>query len=360
MSLSTATTLGLSLRAARHLRWTSTSTRHVSTGVPSPAVTARKANAEPQTQTKPQGHKGKSASVKNMDQAALVRNIETIQATYQDDPYHDIWAQNVPVMDLELPYRTAVWGGSKYFSLGERIKQIITNRRNWLKSSFAKVMMWSNNSFPGLDLWDFRGIKYWIYTLPLEVMRSTRSTYWLEGLRKEAFESYCQVQKAIARNDSGLVEVYASAKTPYHHDIKRLMAKSRGSGCAYVWNLHAPPNPKHTHTTILSIRASPTHLGPREPPEGRLTVQALVKVQTYQSLEIYDRHAKPLHEAAENTPPVLTTSYSASNQRFIKQRTSAPVNEVTEYFVFEKKMYMPTMKWVIRERLYPAEDRVPV
>ncbi|KAK7041434.1 hypothetical protein VNI00_009300 [Paramarasmius palmivorus] len=361
MSLATATTLGLSLRAARRLRWSSI--RYVSTGIPSPDVTARKANAEPQTQTKPQRPSPKAqaaakrAQMKDMDQELAAKEISKMHAMVQDDPYYDLWAQALPVMDLELPYRTALWQRSRYSSLGERLKQIITNRRNWIKNSFAKAMMWSNNSFPGIDLYDFSGIKYYLYTLPLEIVRSTRSGSWLEGLRTEAFESYCQVQKAIARNDTNLVGMYAAHKKPYHSDAKRLMAKNRND-CALIWNLHAPPNPKHVHASILSVRAAPTHLGPREPSGGRLTVQALVKIHTFQSLEIYDKHAKPLHESTENNLPVLTTS--ASNQRFIKQRTSAPTNEVTEYLIFEKKMYMPTMKWMVRERIYPQEGRVPI
>ncbi|KAF9262326.1 hypothetical protein L218DRAFT_960462 [Marasmius fiardii PR-910] len=315
--------------------------------------------------SEPKAVENKDKEVSDEDAAAGIQQV-TLQM--QNDPQWDPWAQPIATLDVVLPYRTAPWSGSSYGSIKARLQQMWNNRLNALKNSFNKSIMLRYNSFPGVDMDELGGMNYFL-KVPVQILSGTKSaakpSSWLFGLRNEILESYCDAQKAIANKDRITLSSYAQSH--YLSDCTRFLRKQAPTA-RYIWNLHAsdpttstelPPNNK---TTILSIRAIEGHLGRSPPPGGnRLCIQVLAKVETLQSLEIYDASGKALHapspmlQTDPHQRPVINTS-AAKN--FRHKRTPADPHPQTEYLIFEKKMYMPGQKWSIRERVYPREGAI--
>ncbi|KAJ8081540.1 hypothetical protein PM082_007385 [Marasmius tenuissimus] len=290
--------------------------------------------------------------------------IRKVTLSMQNDAQWDPWSQPIATLDVMLPYRTAPWSGSRYQSIKARFQQIWDNRLNAAKNSFNKFIMYRYNSFPGIDLEEFGGLNY-LLKVPVQIFTGTKSaskpSSWLSGLRNEVFDAYCEAQKAVANKDRTALGSYTQSH--YFNDCIRLLRK-QGSTLRYVWNLHTsgPTSTTEHKTTILSIRAIEGHLGAQPPADGnRLAIQVLAKIETLQSLEMYDASGKSLHSASPTAStdahqkPVIASSIP---NKLRHKRVPAPAYSQTEYLIFEKKMYMTGQKWSIRERIYPKEGAI--
>ncbi|KAJ3995834.1 hypothetical protein F5050DRAFT_226317 [Lentinula boryana] len=168
---------------------------------------------------------------------------------------------------------------------------------------------------------------------------STKPTSWVAPLRKILLENYISVQQALAKHDKE--ELSRLTQLPYYQETEKLVKKGKAN--TYVWTLQGETSP----AKIISIRSTEGHLGSAPPPYGnRLLVNALVKFDTEQSLEIYDAQGNALH----------TPEPGASKKG---SRVPAKKYRLTEYYVFEKRMYYNT-PWQIKERLYPKPGKQPL
>lgn len=118
--------------------------------------------------------------------------------------------------------------------------------------------------------------------------------------------------------------------------LAKIPAKHR-----WYWQLHKELSPLQ----ILSLRSQEGYLALNEPVFGnRLVVQAVCRIETEQSLEMYDGRGKPLHALEEGA--VWTPG----------SRVAAQKRRVLEYLVLEKKMWLDT-PWYFRDQLWPEAGR---
>ncbi|KAJ3782646.1 hypothetical protein GGU10DRAFT_74935 [Lentinula aff. detonsa] len=251
----------------------------------------------------------------------------------------DIWAQPVDTLDVMIPYATAPWSKSKFSSIKERLSQWLLNQKNKGKSIFSMMRLVSYDSLPGTDSQTMGLMGALRMPLHLCTSSSTKPTSWVAPLRKILLESYISVQQALAKHDKE--ELSRLTQLPYYQETEKLVKKGKAN--TYVWTLHGETSP----AKIISIRSTEGHLGSAPPPYGnRLLVNALVKFDTEQSLEIYDAQGNALH----------TPEPGASKKG---SRVPAKKYRLTEYYVFEKRMYYNT-PWQIKERLYPKPGKQPL
>ncbi|KAG5341350.1 hypothetical protein C0989_011229 [Termitomyces sp. Mn162] len=206
-------------------------------------------------------------------------------------------------------------------------------------TSFISSMLTlaGDNAIPGVDLsgdrWWHRFIIRWPWRLATTT--SVAESSWLSPLRKSALDTYCKLNTALAKRDDQTIKELASST--YQDQILRLRKKQRWD-CKYFWHFHKEVTPAR----VLSIRAAPGYLAIDPPKFGnRNAVQALVRIDTEQSLEIYTDLGVPLHTPAA---------------KHVKGGSTAEPVRVTEYLVFEKKMWYDG-PWVIREQLWEAPGR---
>ncbi|KIK54201.1 hypothetical protein GYMLUDRAFT_49003 [Collybiopsis luxurians FD-317 M1] len=271
----------------------------------------------------------------------------------------DIWATPTETLDVQIPYTTAPWSKSKYSSFRERIDQWLSNQQNKFKNMFSMMRIISYQSLPGIDLPSMGLLKLLRTPVQICTCTSTKPTSWTAPMRKIFVDNYVELQQALAKHDKTTVSKLT--EVPYFTEATKLLKKSSSS--TYFWTLHRHLSPPK----ILSIRAMEGHLGSAPPRYGnRLVVQALVRFDSEQSLEIYNPQGKALHtppspssslsQTQPSTQPSTSTSQSPSPIPSSK-RTPAEKHRLTEYYIFEKKMYMNT-PWQVKERLYPRAGRV--
>ncbi|KAJ3826693.1 hypothetical protein F5880DRAFT_1699908 [Lentinula raphanica] len=239
----------------------------------------------------------------------------------------DIWAQPVDTLDVAIPYSTAPWSKSKYTSIKERISQWLSNQNNRGKNIFSMMRLVSYDSLPGIDH-QTKGFMS-VFRMPLHLCTpsSTKPTSWVAPLRKILLESYISVQQALAKHDKD--ELSRLTQSPYYQEMEKLIKKAKGY--TYIWTLHREIAP----AKIISIRSTEGHLGSTPPPYGnRLLVNALVKFETEQSLEIYDAQGNALH----------TSEPGASKKG---RRIPAKRVQLTEYYVFEKPVFVDILNAAI-------------
>ncbi|KNZ77997.1 hypothetical protein J132_02640, partial [Termitomyces sp. J132] len=239
--------------------------------------------------------------------------------------------------DVILPYSTSLSQRSKYSSWREMLEQFKKNRHNAMKNYMSMLTLAGDNAIPGIDLsgdrWWHRFIIRWPWRLATTT--SVAESSWLSPLRKSALDTYCKLNTALAKRDDQTIKELASST--YQDQILRLRKKQRWD-CKYFWHFHKEVTPAR----VLSIRAAPGYLAIDPPKFGnRNAVQALVRIDTEQSLEIYTDLGVPLHTPAA---------------KHVKGGSTAEPVRVTEYFVFEKKMWYDG-PWVIREQLWEAPGR---
>ncbi|KAE9395786.1 hypothetical protein BT96DRAFT_997372 [Gymnopus androsaceus JB14] len=246
----------------------------------------------------------------------------------------DIWSSPMDTLDVDIPYRTAPWSKSKFSGTPERFTQLLLNFQNKGKSLSSMARLFTSNSFPGIDVFTvgffsvFRGWR----------LSSTKDTAWVAPLRKILMENFISVQQALAKRDKE--ELSRLTQPPYYQEAERLLKKDKTN--TYFWTLHRETSP----SKIISVRCLDGHLGTTPPSVGnRLMINVLVRFETEQSLEIYDSRGNALH----------TPEPGASKKG---QRIPAQKRQLTEYYVFEKRMYMNT-PWQIKERIYPKPGKEP-
>ncbi|THV00492.1 hypothetical protein K435DRAFT_718983 [Dendrothele bispora CBS 962.96] len=314
------------------------------------------------------------------------QNLAEMQKTLilmQDHPGFDPWAQPLAAMDVTLPYK--LFPKSPKTSSGQLIKAypssmssrwttFTQNFTNSIKNALAMAHIAGYNSFPDYDLNPYpppsfiqRTKNFFSYPYRLFLASSTNPTAWVSGIRKHALESYARGQIAVAKKDREELAQWTAEE--YKGDLERVLKKNAsggvGGGNTYIWNLHREVSP----CKVLSIRAVEGHFGKNPPTIGnRLVIQALVKFETEESLEMYSPSGKPLHapSTSSSPPPLFTSSLtlspssspfpsstkpnSSSNSKSNK-RTPAPRSPLTTYLLLEKRMFMNS-NWVVRERVW--------
>ncbi|KAJ4473021.1 hypothetical protein J3R30DRAFT_3708090 [Lentinula aciculospora] len=279
-----------------------------------------------------------SLDLESYSEAAQLKFIRHAQIVGQNQGI-DIWAQPVDTLDVAIPYATAPWSKSNFSSIKDRLSQWLSNQKNKGKNIFSMMRLISHDSLPGIDTQSMGFMGALRMPLHLFTSSSTKSTSWIAPLRKILLENYISVQQALAKHNKD--EISRLTQSPYYQEVEKLVKKGKGS--TYIWTLHREVSP----AKIVSIRSTEGHLGSIPPTYGnRLLVNALVKFETEQSLEIYDAQGNALH----------TPEPGASKKG---RRIPAQKRQLTEYYVFEKRMYYNT-PWQIKERIYPKAGKQPV
>ncbi|KAG6861321.1 hypothetical protein C0995_001640 [Termitomyces sp. Mi166 len=319
---------------------------------PAPKVVAKKPavkSTSTQTVTKPERPKLLKAGgglmyrvpekkeIKELSEEEQLAQLERAMSMSDLYPTRDIWGQAMETLDVILPHSTSFSHRSNYSSWREMYQQFKENRYNDLKNYTSMLTLARDNAIPGVDLsghrWWHKLITQWPWRLASTTSVSESS--WLTSLRKSTLDTYRQLNTALAKGDDHTIKELASGT--YQDQILRLK-KKQNRDCKYIWHFHKEVTPAR----VLSIRAMPAYLAAEQPKFGnRNVVQALVRIDTEQSLEIYTHSGVPLHTRAEKR---------------VKGSSSAEPARVTEYFVFEKKMWYDG-PWIMKEQMWEAPGR---
>ncbi|KAG6889406.1 hypothetical protein C0992_005328 [Termitomyces sp. T32_za158] len=241
------------------------------------------------------------------------------------------------LQDVMLPYSTSFSHRSNYSSWREMFEQFKENRSNAIKNYSSLAMLAWDNALPGIDLsghrWWHKYLMQWPWRLATTT--SVAENSWLTPLRKAALNTYCQINTALAKGDDQTLRELTAGT---HQDQVFRLRKKQKRDCKYIWHFHKEVTPAR----VLSIRASQGYLA-QEPPKfgNRFIIQALVRIDTEQSLEMFTYQGVPLHTPAAKR---------------VKGGSSAEPVRVTEYFVFEKKMWYDG-PWSIREQLWEVPGK---
>ncbi|KAJ7598922.1 hypothetical protein C8J56DRAFT_177514 [Mycena floridula] len=158
---------------------------------------------------------------------------------------------------------------------------------------------------------------------------STRPTAWSAPYRKIALDVYTRLNTAIAHKDN--VSIALLSRDPYRKSIPPLV----GGGHSYNWKLHKEVTPAR----LMSIRAVQGHFSTKEEPKSRNVVEMVVRFDTEQSMEIYAKDGRPLHEIDPDTPR-QGKQIPAKRQRVI------------EYLIIHKRLWDPE-GWMVKDQLWP-------
>ncbi|KAJ4492356.1 hypothetical protein C8R41DRAFT_902903 [Lentinula lateritia] len=298
------------------------------------SIQARAAHAAATRKRRPAND---SIDLDSYSEEAQLKFIRRAQIVGQNQGI-DIWAHPVDTLDVAIPYATAPWSRSKFSSVKERLSQWLSNQKNKGKSLFSMMRLVSYDSLPGIDTQSMGFMGTLRMPLHLCTSSSTKSTSWIAPLRKILLENYISMQHALAKHDKE--ELSRLTQPPFYQEVEKLVKKGKANN--YIWTLHREVSP----AKIISIRSTEGHLGPVPPPNGnRLLVNALVRFETEQSLEVYDAQGNALHTPEPGAPKK-------------SRRIPAEKRQLTEYYVFEKRMYYNT-PWQIKERLYPKLGKQP-
>ncbi|KAL9710280.1 hypothetical protein Ac2012v2_006576 [Leucoagaricus gongylophorus] len=277
----------------------------------------------------PYWEKGRGTEMTPQDQ---MNELDNIIKYAQWFPTTDVWGQKVPTLDVMIPHNIV---SLRHRSNGLKAiwYQFLENRQNDTKNAFSLITLAKENALPGVDTRsDGFFKKFFIWPLRVFGTTSMRPTSWIAPTRQMFLEIYQDLCTAIAKNN--LREIKRLTTDSFANETLTAQKKHK-LNCSYIWRFHREINP----TQVLSLRVTEGYLAPEEPRFGnRLMVQALVKFDTEQSLEIYDRGGNPLHEPAESS---------------VREngRVPAKTRHVMQYLVFEKRMWYDG-PWVIREQIW--------
>jgi len=245
---------------------------------------------------------------------AQLEHLDKLILSAENHPDVDIWAFDADLLDLHVP-KPVIRAGVGSVSIPSRVKNFFQNQINHFKNVYSMYRIARHNSFPGVQTG--RGL-----SLKMFGVRSTSDKAWVAPLRKIASKTYISVNEALAEGDSKTLKKLTNSG--YYAHLQSLL-KNRSPNQNYVWKQYWDVKP----AKIVSIRAIDGHLGRGVPKFGnRLVIQALVRFDTMQSLEVYSKRG------------VLMSPESASSPR-----------RVTEYLVLERKMWYDT-PWMIKRQLY--------
>ncbi|KAI0087376.1 hypothetical protein BDY19DRAFT_955414 [Irpex rosettiformis] len=223
----------------------------------------------------------------------------------------DVWNQPIDTLDLIIPS----WHSKRsQASIVDHCKAFFQSQLNWMRNAQSMFLIAKENAFPGIQVksrWS------------PQIFRAKKGP-WMDGIGREASEAYTVVNKAVAAGDIKTLRKHTSDS--YKDTIlKRVQARDKNH--LHIWKLHgqnAPPQ-------VLSIRSFVGHMGIKDPLQGhRLVIQALVKFDTNQSLQVFNCRGKVIGGSDEP-------------------------KRVVEYLVLQKRGWVPG-PWIIRDQLYESLD----
>ncbi|KAJ3566484.1 hypothetical protein NP233_g6973 [Leucocoprinus birnbaumii] len=234
---------------------------------------------------------------------------------------------------------TDVWGqkSETLDGLKGAWKQFMANRQNDIKNMVSLLVLAQANAIPGVNT-GYDGFFKRMFQWPFYIFstRSTKESSWLASTRSLFLDTYKELHHAIAKNDMKTIKYLTSDS--FAIDTINTQ-KKQNTDLSYIWRFHREVNP----TQIVSLRCIEAYLATEDPKIGnRLMVHALVKFDTEQSLEIYDRKGYALHQPAQGSTP---------RDVAVGGPIPAVRRNVVQYFVFEKRMWYDS-PWVIREQLW--------
>jgi len=253
----------------------------------------------------------------------------------------------LPLLDHMIPYSVGFKARKEYPSLLAMYRQFQRNRTNDGKNAFSMRHIAVADSFPGVEVdpklgW-FRAM--WLYATRVFQTQSLKSDAWVAPMRQEILEQYIQLNEAIMKGNSKRLDDLTMA--PYTEEANALVGRKKPD-TMYRWTFHREVTP----TRILSLRAGDGEFGKHMPETGsRVAIQALVRFDTEQSVEMYDKDGVALH-----TPPPSAAPQPAKRGKTLHVVPAIP-KRVTEYLVVDKAFYDPNGKWKFRARYVPEPGR---
>ncbi|KAG5646721.1 hypothetical protein DXG03_002403 [Asterophora parasitica] len=284
----------------------------------------------------------KKKEVSDLTEEEQMAQVEQIMNMSNIFPTADPWGQRVETLDVMIPYSTQIGTRNDYPSWQAMWDQFVANRYNGAKNFTSMLMLASANAIPGVDLSESTRLQKYVTKWPWHLFATTSvmEFSWTTPLRQLARQSYTSLNFALSRGDDQTIRELSTAT---YQDHMMGLRKKQKSNYTYLWRFHKEVTPAR----VLSIRATEGYLATEEPKFGnRMMVHALIRFDTEQSLEIYDRQGNPVHKRPENAEALNFGKYPAERRR------------VTEYLVFEKRMWYDG-PWVIREQLWETPGKYP-
>ncbi|KAJ7240830.1 hypothetical protein B0H12DRAFT_1134204, partial [Mycena haematopus] len=207
----------------------------------------------------------------------------------------------LPLLDHMIPYSVGFKARKEYPSLLDVYRQFQRNRINDGKNAFSMRHIAVADSFPGIEVdpklgW-FRST--WLYARRVFQAQSVKSDAWVAPMRQEILNQYIVLNETIMNGNTKRLEELTMPLTPLR---------------------------------ILSLRAG-------DGDGSRVAVQALVRFDTEQSIEMYDKEGRALHTPAPSAAPP-----PAKRGKALHIVPAVP-KRVTEYLVVDKAFYDPDGKW---------------
>ncbi|KAJ6588960.1 hypothetical protein B0H19DRAFT_1102278 [Mycena capillaripes] len=253
----------------------------------------------------------------------------------------------LPLLDHMIPYSVGFKARSEYASARDMWRQFKQNRRNDGKNAFSMRHIAVADSFPGTEIdpalgW-FRSM--YMYASRVFQAQSLKSTAWIAPMRQEILEQYIELNEAIMKANTRRLEDLTMDS--YQDEVLALAAQKKPD-TLYRWKFHREATP----TRILSLRAGDGEFSKIMPETGsRVAIQALVRFDTEQSIELYDKQGRALHVPAHTAQP-----QPAKLGKTLHTVPAVP-KRVTEYLVADKAFYDPNGRWRFRARFVPEPGR---
>ncbi|KAF8137211.1 hypothetical protein EV363DRAFT_1293542 [Boletus edulis] len=285
----------------------------------SPTPRGRDTSSPKGEQQSSDGKAKKSKSPSSLESAAEqnLRAMESMKRFTKMYATADVWGTEMASLDAEIPYdlrlmfrsltTEPMFAPSKFSDLWYGIKY---NTSNWMKNSYSMFVMAKANAFPG------RNVALRVKTLGrILSIRNNSPDALLAPLRQIALDTYRKVNTSVARGHEGTVKEFTSGSFQ-EKTIKAIRQRERGQ--TWAWSI----------TSDVSDAA----LFPKskKPVNGhRLLIQALVKFDTTQRINIVDKRGQ------------------AVNSNLARPR------KVVQYLLLEKVGWYDT-PWKIKDQLHKA------
>ncbi|OBZ67459.1 hypothetical protein A0H81_12631 [Grifola frondosa] len=219
----------------------------------------------------------------------------------------DIWSGPIALMDLHVP----AWKSSrKDATLLDHLRLVRQNIRNGFLNIRSMYRMAKVNSFQGVKIkspWSWK-----LFTC------QSPNNAWMFAFRQMALDMYKNINEAVANRDEKTIKAFSTGEQQLAY-IK--LARQQDSRFLSVWKLHGERMPSR----VVSLRATEGHSGLEGPKIGnRLVVQALVRFDTMQSLELHSKKTGALVPGLDTNP-----------------------KPVVEYLVFQKRMCAGSVNVVV-------------
>ncbi|KAK7044756.1 hypothetical protein R3P38DRAFT_2880678 [Favolaschia claudopus] len=253
----------------------------------------------------------------------------------------------LPLLDHMIPYSAGLKAWREYSSIPDMWRQFRKNRINSGKNAFSMRHIAVADSFPGVEIDANMGWLRSLYLFSLRVFQaqSLKSDAWVATMRQEVLEQYLHLNEAIMKGNTKRIQ---DLTMPPYADEVLALAEKKPRGTLYRWTFHREVTP----TRILSLRAGDGEFSKHMPETGsRVAIQALVRFDTEQSVEMYDKAGRALH-----TPAPLAAPQPAKRGDTIVPVPAVP-KRVTEYLVVDKACYDPNGRWKFRARYVPEAGR---